>query len=64
MQQRKLCHFLLTIPSQQQAEKAQAFAVKIYQRVLASWAQDTLQQPPNYRESNTYRELNTYREAA
>ena len=58
MQQRKPCHFLLTIPSQQQADKAQAFAVKIFQRVLASWAQDILQQLP------TYRELNTHREAA
>jgi hypothetical protein len=64
MQQRKPCHFLLTIPSQQQADKAQAFAVKIYQRVLASWAQDTLQQLPTYRELNTPRELNTHREAA
>jgi len=58
MQQSESCHFLLTIPSHQQADKAEASAIKIFQRVLASWAQDVFQQLP------TYRELNTHREAA
>jgi hypothetical protein len=58
MQQNKSCHFLLAVPTQKQGEKAEAFAIKIFQRVLSSWVQDVLQQLP------TYRELNTQREAA
>jgi hypothetical protein len=57
MQQSKPCHFLLAVPTQKQGDKAQAFAIKIFQRVLSSWAQDVLRQLPTYRELNTQREV-------